>query len=172
MRRLRRRMTCCAHSASPVDPADSLGAGGARPLGPTRPRCSLPMISTPTSCPWRGRTAGSPGGYAGWPPHWSSSGPSTRMLLPWTGETSPSALWSRPSTPPGRRSCGPWALWVMTPRLRATMSLTTLAWALPRCSRRPTPAEIRFRPCSWPTTPHRPVVLTSWTSSGPCRPTA
>lgn len=21
----------------------------------------------------------------GWPPHWSSSGPSTRMLLPWTG---------------------------------------------------------------------------------------
>ena len=41
-----------------------------------------------------------------------------------------------------------------------------------RCSRRPTPAEIRFRPCSWPTTPHRPVVLTSWTSSGPCRPTA
>ncbi|MFR6184396.1 MAG: hypothetical protein ACLUJG_01660 [Lawsonibacter sp.] len=57
----------------------------------------------------------------------------------------------------------------MTPRLRATMSLTTLAWALPRCSRRPTPAEIRFRPCSWLTTPHRPVVLTSWTSSGPCQ---
>lgn len=135
MRRLRRRMTRCAHSASPVDPADSLGSGGARPLGPTRPRCSLPMISTPTSCPWRGRTAGSPEAMPGWPPHWSSSGPSTRMLLPWTGETSPSALWSRPSTPPGRRSCGPWALWVMTPRLRATMSLTTLAWALPRCSR-------------------------------------
>lgn len=166
MRRLRRRMTAVLTALLLLTLLIPWGL--AEPaLGPTRPRCSLPMISTPTSCPWRGRTAGSPGGYARLASATgAAAGPSTRMLLPWTGETSPSALWSRPSTPPGRRSCGPWALWVMTPRLRATMSLTTLAWALPRCSRRPTPAEIRFRPCSWPTTPHRPVVLTSWTSSG------
>ena len=68
MRRLRRRMTAVLTALLLLTLLIPWGLAE-RPLGPTRPRCSLPMISTPTSCPWRGRTAGSPEAMPGWPPH-------------------------------------------------------------------------------------------------------